>query len=499
MISNVIVLGSGSAGLIAALGLKKRNPDLEVTVVSSSLIGTIGVGEGTVPYVVDFIHNYLKLDEAETYQSLDPVYKLGVELQWGKNNSYFYPFTDDFLVKSLKNLPRGSGSYHQAGDSAADLLVSLMQHRTLPIRATNLPNIPPPGKLVAWHIENHRLIETLVTAGKKANIHFVEDKLESAESDTEGNVTSVLGESGNRYSADLWIDASGFRAELISKHCDVPFTSFAESLYCDRAIVGGWQRESNEEILNFTVSETMNAGWAWRIDHPDRINRGYVYSSAHLSADDAAVEFQKKNPQVKEVREVKFTSGQRETAWAHNVVAIGNASGFVEPLEATAIMCACLQTQWLADGLYDAQCTITPSMRNLYNKVTTGLWAEIRDFLAIHYKYNDRLETPFWQQCQNEIPSDNWCELLDFYTENGPSNIADACLPPLSPFGIAGYLAHFVGLGLPAKTYQAPRHERRIYQEHCQRLDQIAKQGLPMKKIRELLLQREVWQKMRSR
>ncbi|MGB0774624.1 MAG: tryptophan 7-halogenase, partial [Akkermansiaceae bacterium] len=115
MISNVIVLGSGSAGLIAALGLKKRNPDLEVTVVSSSLIGTIGVGEGTVPYVVDFIHNYLKLDEAETYQSLDPVYKLGVELQWGKNNSYFYPFTDDFLVKSLKNLPRGSGSYHQAG------------------------------------------------------------------------------------------------------------------------------------------------------------------------------------------------------------------------------------------------------------------------------------------------------------------------------------------------------------------------------------------------
>lgn len=497
MVKKVIVLGSGSAGLIAALGVKRRNPQLEVTVVSSSLIGTIGVGEGTVPYVLDFIHNYLKLDEASTYRALDPVYKLGVEFQWGSHDRYYYPFTEDFLVRSLPHLSRGSGYYHQAEDNGSDLLVACMREKRIPSRGSQLPNIPPPGQLFAWHIENHRLIETLVTAGKESGIIFQEDQLEAAVCDEDGNLSSIIGVSGQSYSADLFIDASGFRAELIGKHAEVPFVSFSESLFCDRAVVGGWDREDSEEILNYTVSETMESGWAWRIDHPERINRGYVFSSSHIDTETAVEEFKAKNPKINEAREVFFQSGHREKAWAKNVIAIGNASGFVEPLEATAIMCACLQTRWLADGLYDSQCSPNDSLRTLYNKVTTGLWQEIRDFLALHYKYNHRINTPFWQDCQNKIPATNWEELLKFYQENGSSKIAAATLPPLSQFGISGYFAHLTGLSIPTKGYQAPRHEKRIYKEHCQRLDKMAAQGMTMAEVRSLLMKPETWKKLR--
>src|SRR6185295_11334759 len=194
---------------------------------------------------------------------------------------------------------------------------------------------------------------------------------------------------------DFFIDASGFRSELLGRTLEEPFVSFASSLYCDRAIVGGWDR-TDEPILPYTTAETMDAGWCWQIEHEKWINRGYVYSSAFLRDEVAREELLRKNPKVEgEPRLVTFRSGRYQRLWVGNVVAVGNAAGFVEPLEATALQVICVEASTLTDSLLDSLSTPTPTLIQLYNEYNTRAWDDIRDFLAVHYKFNTRLDSPF--------------------------------------------------------------------------------------------------------
>lgn len=498
-IEKVLVLGAGSAGLIAALALKKRNPGLMVRVLASKRIGTIGVGEGTVPYVVRFVHEYLGLDEAATYQSIDPVYKLGVRFTWGQRDSYDYTFSNFQHCGVVQGLSRPVGYYVEQTSRGFDLPSALMeQRRVAPLLADGRVDLPKPGQIVAWHLENHRLIAWLTKACEAAGVKFIEDEMQEALIDSDGSVSGVRIGNGAVLKADLFVDASGFRAELIGQVLNEPFESFADALYCDRAVVGGWDRE-DEEILPYTVSDSMDAGWAWQIDHPERINRGYVFSSDHLTFDQAEAEFRSRNPKLGEVREVKFRSGARSRAWVHNVVAIGNAAGFVEPLEATAIMCACLQSQWLADGILEASGQPTPSMRKLYNRLVGGLWLEIKNFLALHYRFNNRIDSEFWRRCQNEVPLGQAEELVVFYQENGPSPLCKSLVDPESPFGLPGYLAHLIGLKVPyQRKVNKPKSEQQIYQNLLNQLKNLADRGLTMEQLRPRLMQAETWQAMRN-
>src|SRR5205814_5969658 len=141
-------------------------------------------------------------------------------------------------------------------------------------------------------------------------------------------------ESGAVLDADLFVDASGFRAQLLGKTLKEPFYSYKDSLFCDKAVVGGWKREA-EPIKPYTTAETMDAGWCWQIEHEHHINRGYVYSSSFISDEAALAEFLRKNPKVAiQPRVVRFRTGRYQRTWIGNVVAVGNATGFVEPLEA---------------------------------------------------------------------------------------------------------------------------------------------------------------------
>ncbi len=146
-------------------------------------------------------------------------------------------------------------------------------------------------------------------------------------------------ESGRRETADLYLDASGFASVLLGKALGEPFVSYDKTLFCDRAVVGGWDRKDPEDMVikPYTTCETMNCGWCWQIEHENRINRGYVYSSGFISDEEAEKEFRMKNPKVGPTRIVRFVSGRYRNVWVKNVVAVGNAGGFVEPLEATAL------------------------------------------------------------------------------------------------------------------------------------------------------------------
>jgi tryptophan halogenase len=251
--------------------------------------------------------------------------------------------------------------------------------------------------------------------------------------------------------ADLFVDASGFRSVLLGQAFQEPFISYKGTLLCDRAVVGGWVRRE-EPIRPCTTAETMSAGWCWQIEHEFRINRGYVFASDFLTNAEAEDEFRKANPRVEHTRFVPFRTGRYERAWVKNVVAVGNASGFVEPLEATALGVICDQARALAETLADGESIITPTLTRQYNRQHALAWDSIRRFLAVHYRYNTRLDTPFWRACREHVDLAGAEEVVAYYQENGPTSAwRNMLIGESDPFGMEGYLALLVGQQVPCQ------------------------------------------------
>jgi len=201
----------------------------------------------------------------------------------------------------------------------------------------------------------------------------------------------------------------------------------------------------------------MNSGWCWQIEHEHRINRGYVYSSAFISDEEAEREFRAMNPKVGPTRIVKFVSGRYERAWIGNVVGMGNANGFVEPLEATAIATFCNMSKWLTLTLQESSLDPQPVDRMLFNRAVSGAWEAIRGFLGCHYKFNTRIDTPFWRECWEKTNLGGAAELTEFYQERGPSALWHRLqLDKVDSFGMEGYLSTLIGQRVPYRMQYAP-------------------------------------------
>jgi tryptophan halogenase len=446
MIRHVVVLGGGSAGLLAALSLKTRLPQLSVRVIHSREIGIIGVGEGSTADLPNHLHGFLGIDPADFHARAKPTWKLGVHFEWGPRRSFDYTFTKTF-VGSAPGLSRTLGYYAWDDCDALDLNSALMAEGKAFKR---LPNgAPLIGRNIAYHMENADFVAALEFYAQARGVSFTEGRMKSVERGPEGVAALVL-ESGERISADLFVDASGFRSELLGAALGESFESFDDALFCDRAVAGGWER-STEPVLPCTRAETMDAGWAWQIEHAAHVNRGYVYSSAFISDDEAEAEFRRKNPKVQKTRVVKFRSGHYPCSWSGNVVAIGNSAGFVEPLEATALFVISNACRALVHALADSECVPSRSLRESYNRIVARMWNEIRDFLAIHYRYNTRLDTPFWQHCRTATALHGAERIVDYYQENGPSTAfaCDLLTPETSIFQLEGFYALLLGQKVP--------------------------------------------------
>ena len=442
MIQEVVVLGGGSAGLLAALSLKARLPELKVRIVHSREIGIIGVGEGSTGDLPNHLHGFLGIDPGDFHQRARPTPKLGVHFLWGPRPSFDYTFTKTY-VGTADGLPRLLGYYAWENCDALDLNTALMHAGKAFAR---LPNgAPLVQRNIAYHLENADFVAALEHYATARGITFTEGKMQSVERGPEG-VAAIVLESGERVTADLFIDASGFRSELLGSALAEPFESFDDALFCDRAIAGGWER-TTEPILPYTTAETMDAGWAWQIEHERHINRGYVFSSAFLTDDEAGAEFRRKNPKVQKTRVVKWRSGKHARTWVGNVVALGNSAGFVEPLEATAIFVICNAARALAIALADSERDPQPTTRDAFNKIVTRMWDEIRDFLAIHYRYNTRLDTPFWRHCREATALHGAEGIVRYYEENGPSTVfaCELLTPQTSIFQLDGFYALLLG------------------------------------------------------
>ncbi len=472
----VLVLGGGSAGLLAALTLKRLLPVLRVTLVHSPEIGIIGVGEGTTGVFPDHLFRILGIPQEEFYRGAEPTWKQGIRFLWGPREEFFYDFEFQY-DRQFPGVPKATGYYAEEDCRHLSQAGALMQHgKAFTTGPLGKPLIK--GNY-AFHIENHKLVSCLETIARRSGVEFIEDTLDRVEA-AGGNVTALHFKSGAVRTADLYIDASGFRAELIGEALGEPFKSFSSGLFCDRAVIGGWQR-GDEPIQPFTTAETMNHGWCWQIEHENFINRGYVYSSSFAGDEEALAEFLEKNPKVSTgPRVVNFRSGRYERNWVGNVVAVGNASGFVEPLEATALAQIIYEARWLVTALQTTALRPDDTVRGFYNRIVATAWDEIRDFLAFHYRFNTRLDTPFWRHCRAETKLGDYDDLYRLFAETGPSPKMLIQTVPKRPnvYGVEGFLAMLVGMRVPYDRRHTPGDaELELWQRHRGELAAKARAG----------------------
>lgn len=444
-VRKIVVMGGGSAGFLAALGIAKGLPAAELVVVRSTKMGVIGVGEGTIPSVVQFLHRFLDVDFSTFQRAVQPSIKLGIKYLWGRRPFFHYTFSPQ-LERRHPKFPYAKGYFCKDDFEFADLNSALMRHdKVCLVGPDGKPRFNPN---FAYHMENRRLVDFFESLSDERGIAKIDAVVEDVVVGPDG-IESLRLDDGQTLTGDLFIDCSGFHSELLGKALAEPYVDFSNALFCDRAVVGGWSRSDEDRYHPYTTAETMDAGWAWQIEHDEIVNRGYVFCSGFLSDQEAMDEFCRKNPKVSSPKVIRFRAGVYRRTWVKNVVAIGNAAGFVEPIEATAIGVICDSVSRLVRGLSASNMRLLDIQRTIFNRIVSRNWEIIRDFLALHYKFNDRLDTPFWAHCQQEVDLGEAGELVDYYRAVGPDFGFLKIELKRDFFTAEGYLAMLLGQSVP--------------------------------------------------
>ena len=473
-IKKLVVLGGGTAGFLSALALNRSLPDIEVVVVRSTKMGVIGVGEGTIPSVMQFLHHFLGLDKFELYKKVSASPKLGIRYLWGKRPYFNYTFTGQ-LVSPHRQMQKPRGFYCDQNFDFADLNSALMNADNVCMRLAS--GAPRHNPNVSYHLENKKFVTFMEDMATSEGIKKIDGIVEHVESNEDG-VSAIVLETGEKVEADFFVDCSGFRSEIIGKTLQEPRVDFSNALFCDSAVVGGWER-TDETYHPFTTAETMNAGWCWQIEHDQLINRGYVFCSKFLSDDEAAAEFKTKNPKVGDARVIKFDSNVLKRSWVKNVVAIGNSAGFVEPLEATSIGMICDAALRLSKALSASNGKILESQRKIFNRVTEKNWTIVRDFLALHYKFNDRIDTPFWRAAMNDVCLGDAQEYVDYFRDVGPDFTILNTELKRDFFTAEGYLVMLVGQQVKYQSgFNVTDQERATWDNFKKTVANVANKGL---------------------
>lgn len=482
-IQSVVVVGGGTAGYFAALAIKRALTRLDVTLVESSKIPIIGVGEATTTLMPPFLHRQLGIDICELYREVRPTWKLGIKFLWGPGDDFFcYPFGFTAPIEAYA---------HDGNITNQSLAALMMRADRVPIvrsRGGAFHSLLPLMKF-AYHLDNKPFVAYLATAARRAGIHHVDAEVARVETTADReNVERLILHDGRELRGDLYIDASGFRALLIEGALGSPFLSFAESLYCDTAVVGEVPQLS--PIEPYTTAETMEAGWCWRIPVEGADHRGYVHSSAHLSVDRACDEMRAKNPGLRDPWTVRFRSGRHQDFWKGNTVAIGNAYGFVEPLQSTALHMVILEIAYVIAALRSAAGGRIDRARA--NQAVGSHWDFLRWFLAIHYRYNRRSDSNFWRECRESVDVSGMQPLIEDFITRGPWDQADGSRYATGDpaFSFEGIMIMLLGQRLPCPRPQRSFLSRRQWDARVSECRALVDRALTQKEALDLLRKR---------
>lgn len=422
-IKNIVIVGGGTGGWItASLLAKVLGKSINITLVESDKIGIVGVGEATIPPIIAF-NNAIGINEIDFMKATKGTIKLGIQFEnWGKKgDSYMHAFGDigknfpfcdfhHFWVKS-----------QQMGDDSNfwdySLNYQAAKHnkfaRLNGIEGTNLPGIS-----YAYHFDAALYAKFLSEFCINLGVKRIEGTINHVTlNDTNGYVESLQLEDGSEIKGDLFVDCTGLAALLIEKTLSTGFDDWSQWLPCDRAVAV--PSESSETIIPYTRSIAHESGWQWQIPLQHRAGNGLVFSSKHMT-DEEATETLMTNIDGKplgEPRVIRYRTGRRRKQWNRNVVSIGLSAGFFEPLESTNIHL--IQTGAIRLLKFFPHNGIKEEEINEYNAQSKNEYERIRDFIILHYKLNQRGDTDFWKQCQRMDIPDTLSQRIDLFKKTG--------------------------------------------------------------------------------
>jgi len=402
-IRRVVIAGGGTAGWMVAAGLSKcLGRHYDIRLVESEEIGTVGVGEATIP-TLHLLHEILDLDEREFIQATQATFKLGISFENWRNvgENYFHSFgktgkghwTAGFHHFWLEGRKRGLASDY--GDYCLELRAGL---------DNRFATLPDNGINYAYHLDATLYGQYLRRYSEALGVQRIEGKIAQVHTDAvSGDITGLQLANGPLIEGDFFIDCTGMRSLLLGETLGVPYESWSQWLPCDSALAV--QTTLVGEPVPYTRSIAHPWGWQWRIPLQHRVGNGIVFSSKHISEDEAkaALLANVQGEVLRQPRVIKFTPGQREQVWKKNCVAIGLSSGFLEPLESTSIHLiqkglTRLIELFPTDG-------VRQSDIDEYNLQAREQIEIIRDFIILHYHVTNRDDSTFWRQCREmDVP-----------------------------------------------------------------------------------------------
>lgn len=443
--THIVIAGGGTAGWLAAAILTRQLSALvDVTLVESEEIATVGVGESTIPTVQAF-HALIGLDEANFMAATGATFKLGISFEnWAR--------IGDRYIHSFGDLGRSTwmGDFHhfwleaRAQGIAAELGDYCLEHRAA--EQSRFAKGDHPRLNYAYHFDAGRYARYLRDICETAGLTRIEGRIAHVERDGgNGHIAALHLSDGRQIPGDLFLDCTGFRALLIGEALGVGFEDWSHWLPANRALPV--QTTSVEPARPYTRAIAHDAGWQWRIPLQHRVGNGLVYCSDYLSDDAAQARLytQVEGERLAEPAPIRFQTGRRLKAWDGNCIALSLASGFVEPLESTSIHLVMIALTRLLQSMPLGG--ISPAAVNRYNEQARRELEAVRDFIILHYHLNQRSE-PFWQRCRETMPPDSLKERITLFAEG-----AGAFQDTHDLFRVASWVQVMLGQRLDPRRY----------------------------------------------
>jgi tryptophan halogenase len=424
-IRHVVIVGGGTAGwMTAALLSQALGSQVQIRLIESSEIGIVGVGEATIPQI-RHVSKFLGIDEDELLKASRGTIKLAVQFNdWRRiGDSYLHAFSDVGLPLGLAGFQHYWLRDVQGRTSAApDLWAYSINAQAANLnrfaRMDKVGDSPLTGIRYAYHFDAARFGQLLRRHAEQRGVVRTEGKVvDVALREIDGFIESIRLESGETVAGDLFIDCSGFRGLLIEGALKTGYDSWQRWLPCDRAVVIA--SEHGDTIRPYTQASAQKAGWQWRIPLQHLDSNGHVYCSRHVSDDEATATLLShlEGPALDEPRQLRFHTGMRKNVWNRNCIAMGLASGFIEPLESTSIHLMQSAVGRLLTMFPDKN--FDPSLVAEYNRQTRFEYERTRDFIALHYHATERDDTEFWRQCATMELPEGLAHRIELFRQSG--------------------------------------------------------------------------------